>query len=400
MTNEAETNNTTHEFDISKFWVFRSINILFFISILTIFTILLIPIRYLNKERPPSIVTLDLNITGYSHAIKVTAIKQKGPILSVTYNTHNSDHIIGTLKFGNVTLGRDPQYLGRYVSAHYIDNRKRLPFRVLVLDVYPSVFVFRRFLLQENKESTYKQVDGYVYVINGSEQQRLDLNLSDLISSTPISVFTSNYEDIDGRHVTQYVPDSSHRFATLKYNINGRMRIMPEYPTTHQITTVTVVSNKSLEAYKVIITYFSHLSINNSPKFKELYFSAHEPTVYFDNVFDLSTRADLRLTDLDFEVNRYENVKKTPVEYFHSINKNDYLLQFYLNHDFIKYEIVTSDLTDLILTVQNESDDTPYEELLDRTLVVQYKPRFTAPPTFYQFNRYLYHTNFVVFKED
>lgn len=98
MTNDSETNNSSQQFDISKYWAFRSINVLFFLSIFVIFVILLIPISYLNKERAPCIVPLDLNVPAYSHAIKVSAIKQKGSILSVTYSTHNSDHIIGIFK--------------------------------------------------------------------------------------------------------------------------------------------------------------------------------------------------------------------------------------------------------------------------------------------------------------
>lgn len=136
------------------------------------------------------------------------------------------------------------------------------------MDVYPYVFVFRRFLLNEYSESTYKQIDGYVYVIKGLEQQRLDLHMSDLFNSTPISVFKSNYEDVDGRYVTQYVADSTHRFATLKYNINDETKIIPEYPNAQQITTITVISNKSLEAYKVVITYYSNLARTNEPQFK------------------------------------------------------------------------------------------------------------------------------------
>lgn len=122
--------------------------------------------------------------------------------------------------------------------------------------------------------------------------------------------------------------------------------------------------------------------------------------MFYDNVHDLSSRADLKIADLDFQLNRHENVQKTPVEYFHSLNKNDFLLHFYLNQDFIKYEIVTSDLMDLILTVQLDLEEPLDQELLDRTLVIQYKPRFTAPPTFYLFHRYLYYTNVTIFIEE
>ncbi|UKK02703.2 hypothetical protein MACK_002799 [Theileria orientalis] len=354
MINSRNTTRQQSNFDLSKFWAFH------------------------------------FNHSSYSHAINLTTRKLPGSVLSVSFTTHNSDHIIGSTTFGDLTLSRNDNSIARFVNAHYHERRKGLPFRVLVVDVYKRAYVFRRFISNKYDGSKYKQIEGWTYVMNSDAREQEHVVLSNLMFNNLNYVYKTQYEDKNGKIITHYVTDPYHIFSQVWAGTT--LLNLDAFPTNRIITTIY---HGPSDSYKIIITSFNRTTLE--PQNKVLYCFGECQTYY--NKSDFFTFFDLDIDDETFVINRYEGPKTRPVLYKYDQHKAEGLVLFNYKHEGYKYELVFGDHTESFVS----PNVGPFAEKLleikqdtfDRILLLSYPPKEPIPPNYYIFDRMDLYNKFV-----
>ncbi|AFZ81454.1 hypothetical protein BEWA_008650 [Theileria equi strain WA] len=371
-------------FDVSKFWAFRSLNVIFVLSVITLSFILFFPLPYLERSPGSYVLSLDLSSNTHSSEIKCITTKLSNGDISTLFTIYNEDQILGDIKFGDVVLLRDNRSIGRFVNAYYKDKSDKLPYMVSSLDVYDNVVILKKFFIREQEGSYYQLFDSSVFTrsLLAREPTFVDVDFNTLVTCNLINVYSTSFEDAHGRVVTEYHTHNDEVFGRISF---GDFQIDTDKSAVDR-NIVTIAVPKS-NIMKIMVTTILKDSIKHTRHICYCFLdNIHKVFTTIKSVLDAN---NMRLTDFTnlFDVVKFEPLgKPVAVDYKWYLNESTNDIVFCtLRHQKRKYVIAFGQLNNTIgeVAISKSCSIPANDSASHRLLVLDFKGNYANIPTYY-----------------